>query len=59
MNRTDRYMLERKLIELENAVHDLISYVAKQQFIRMFDDPMAQIESWFGIRSNYGRNDKR
>ena len=60
MNRNEKYTLERKLIELENAVQELVDYADEQNvFIGWFNDPMAQIESWFGTRSNYGRNDKR
>jgi len=57
MNRTEKHMLERILIELENAVHDLISYVSRQTIVRMFDDPMADIDSFFRTRRE--NNDKR
>ena len=53
MNRTDKHALNRALIELENAVHELTSYARERQFIDMFDDPVKQIESFFYTRSDY------
>jgi len=55
MNRTEKYILDRALIELENAVHELTSYARERQFIDMFDDPVKQIESFFYTRSNYDK----
>lgn len=50
MLRTEKHKLERVLIELDNAVHDLILYIQGKRFIEKHSDPMEQVESWFGLK---------
>lgn len=49
MCRTEKYKLDRILIELENAVQDLVDYCHEKIFEDMFDDPVSQIDSWFNL----------
>ena len=56
MNRTEQYKLQRSLVELENAVNDLVKYCEiRTVFDEMMGCPMKQITGWFGSR---GKNDK-
>ena len=43
MTRMKKYALDRKQIELENSVQELIDYINERTFIEMFDDPLGQI----------------
>lgn len=47
MTRTEKYRLERSLIELENATEDIVKLSRRQTFINWFDNPMEQLEKLF------------
>ena len=48
MSRTEKYRLERTLMELENLVESLVNYIiVHKAIVEMFNDPMERIESWF------------
>lgn len=48
MTREDKYNLDRVLIELENAVQELVDYVRKKTFMEWFDNPVGQLDTFFG-----------
>lgn len=51
MNRTEKYKLERTLVELGNIVNALLNYInIRKTMDLMFNDPIEQIESWFGTK---------
>lgn len=51
MTRTEKYTLDRALIELENATNDLVEYCERRNILdRWFDNPMEQLDRILKLR---------